>query len=294
MNSNTEMKDFLATRRGRVQPEDVGLPAGRNRRVPGLRREELAALAGVSASWYTRLERGDATGVSAEVLDAISRTLQLDEVERAHLFDLAQLTQGGIRKQQRRRTTAPRVRPVLQQIIDQMTDMPAAVQNECHDIVAVNSLGRALYADLYESGDGKPNFARYIHLDSRAKEFYPLWDEVAAMSAAMLRVAAARDPYNRELSDLIGELATRSEHFRVLWASHDVHEHQTGLKKIHHPVVGDIDLSYEALAFPGQPGLSLMVYTAERGSASADALRLLAAWTADAASDEQVIRGRAL
>ncbi|GAB2454667.1 transcriptional regulator with XRE-family HTH domain [Conyzicola lurida] len=288
MDSNTEMKDFLATRRGRVQPEDVGLPAGRNRRVPGLRREELAALAGVSASWYTRLERGDATGVSAEVLDAISRTLKLDDVERAHLFDLAQLTQGGIRRQQRRRVTAPRVRPVLQQILDQMTDLPAAVQNECHDIVAVNALGRALYADMYEAGHDTVNFARYIHLDPRAKLFYPEWDDVAAMSAAMLRVAAARGPYNRDLSDLIGELATRSEHFRVLWASHDVHEHRTGLKKIHHPVVGDIDLSYEAMSFPGEPGLSLMVYTAEPGSPSADALRLLSAWTAPAAGGQAV------
>lgn len=281
MTSNTEMKDFLATRRSRVQPEDVGLPAGRNRRVPGLRREELAALAGVSASWYTRLERGDASGVSAEVLDAISRTLRLDEVERAHLFDLAQMTQGGIRKQQRRRPAPPKIRPVLQLILDQMTDMPAAVQNECHDIVAVNPLGRALYADLYDSGDGSANFARYIHLDERAKQFYPEWDEVSAMSAAMLRVAAARDPFNRALSDLIGELATRSEDFRVLWASHDVHEHQTGLKRIHHRIVGDIDLSYEAMSFPGQPGLSLMVYAAEPGSPSADALRLLAAWTAE-------------
>jgi transcriptional regulator with XRE-family HTH domain len=144
MQSNTEMKDFLATRRGRIRPEDVGLPAGRNRRVPGLRREELAALAGVSASWYTRLERGDATGVSAEVLDAISSTLRLDDVERAHLFDLARMTQGGIRRQHRRRTTAPRVRPVLQQILDQMTELPAAVQNERHDVIAVKrSAGRS-------------------------------------------------------------------------------------------------------------------------------------------------------
>jgi transcriptional regulator with XRE-family HTH domain len=282
MDNRTEMREFLASRRARIRPEDAGLPGGGSRRVPGLRREELAALAGVSVSWYTRLERGDAVGASDAVLDAISRTLRLDEIERRHLFHLTRGAQSGIQKSPRRRSPAVVIGSTLQLVLDQMTELPAVVQNERSDIVAMNALGRALYSGLIEGAAGRPNHARYIHLDPAARVFYPEWDDLASASAAMLHVAAGRNPYDSELSNLIGELATRSDDFRVRWATHNLHEHQTGDKKVHHPVVGDMTLLYETFVFPGDSALSMYVYTAAPGSPSADALRLLSTWQATA------------
>lgn len=274
------MREFLASRRARIRPEDAGLPGGGGaRRVPGLRREELAVLAGVSVSWYTRLERGDAVGASDEVLNAIADTLRLDELERRHLFHL---TRGSRPRTQRARPRAQamsRVRTTLQLVLDQMTDLPAIVQNDGADVVATNALARALYSGLLASPAADGNHARYIHLDPGAKAFYRDWDQVASDSAAMLHVVAARNPLDSELSRLIGELATRSEDFRVRWAARDVHEHRAGTKRVHHDVVGDLDLVYETLALPGDAGLTMYVNAAEPGSPSADALRLLAAWS---------------
>jgi transcriptional regulator with XRE-family HTH domain len=279
MDNRVAMREFLASRRAKIRPEDAGLPAGGNRRVPGLRREELAALAGVSLSWYTRLERGDAVGVSDAVLDAIARTLRLDEVERSHLADLVRGASGAPAAS-RRRTPAGAVRSTLQLVLDQMTDMPAIIQNDRTDILAMNALGKAMYAGLIAGSEGQWNHARYLHLDPASQQFYPEWDQIADYSVAMLHVAAGRNPYDRELSNLIGELATRSDDFRARWAAHDVHEHQTGVKKVRHELVGDMSLIYQTLSLPGEPGLTMYLYTAEPGSPSADALRLLAAWTA--------------
>jgi transcriptional regulator with XRE-family HTH domain len=278
MNHRTEMREFLASRRARIRPEDVGLPGGRGRRVPGLRREELAALAGVSVSWYTRLERGDAVGASDSVLGAIARTLRLDDLERQHLARLARGVQDSVIRPAGRRPAPRTIRPTLQLVLDQMTDLPAIVQNGRADIVAMNSLGRALYSGLIASSATSLNHARYIHLDPMSQDFYLEWDEIASNSAAMLHVAAAKDPLDADLSNLIGELATQSADFRVRWAARDVHEHQAGVKHVHHELVGDMELTYETLALPGHPGLMMYVNAAEPGSPSADALRLLAAW----------------
>jgi transcriptional regulator with XRE-family HTH domain len=273
------MREFLASRRARIRPEDAGLPGGGSRRVPGLRREELAALAGVSVSWYTRLERGDTVGASDAVLESIARTLQLDDLERQHLVRLARGIQTSVTKPSGRKPAARTIRPTLQLVLDQMTDLPAIVQNGRADIVAMNSLGRAFYSGLIASSTASMNHARYIHLDPGSQVFYREWDEIASNSAAMLHVAAAKDPLDQDLSNLIGELATRSADFRVRWAARDVHEHQSGVKHVHHDLVGEIELTYETLALPGHPGLMLYVNAAAPGSPSADALRLLAAWS---------------
>jgi transcriptional regulator with XRE-family HTH domain len=279
------MREFLASRRARVRPEDAGLPGGSGRRVPGLRREELAALAGVSVSWYTKLERGDAVGASDAVLDSIAHTLRLDELERNHLFRLARGIQGTVTTPTGRRRPPRAIRSTLQLVLDQMTELPAIVQNDRADIVALNPMGRALYSGLLAGATTTPNHARYIHLDPGSQEFYRDWDEIASNSAAMLHVAAAKNPYDVELSNLIGELATKSADFRTRWAARDVHEHQAGVKRVRHELVGDLELTYETLALPGQPGLMLYVNAAVPGSAAADALRLLAAWSAPDRSD---------
>ncbi|BAL88525.1 putative DNA-binding protein [Actinoplanes missouriensis 431] len=280
MDNKTELREFLASRRAKIRPQDAGLPAGTGRRVPGLRREELAALAGVSVSWYIRLERGDAVGASDAVLNAIANTLQLDDLERRHLFHLVRGSQRSTAKTPARRPAAPAIRATLQLVLDQMTDLPAIVQNDRSDIVAMNPLARALYCGLLSGSPGPWNHARYIHLDPGAQTFYRDWDQVASHSAAMLHVAAAKNPLDTELSKLIGELATRSDDFRVRWASRNVHEHRAGVKRVHHELVGDMELVYETLALPGEPDLTLYVNAAEPGSPSADALRLLAAWSA--------------
>ncbi|WP_449373774.1 helix-turn-helix transcriptional regulator [Arthrobacter psychrolactophilus] len=280
MDNKTELREFLTSRRAKIRPEDYGLPAGSSRRVPGLRREELAALAGVSVSWYTRLERGNAVGASDAVLDAIARTLRLGEIERRHLFDLTRGAHSGGPRPIRRRSPAPVIRTTLQLVMDQMTDLPAVVQNGRGDIVAMNALGKALYAGLIAGSTGTLNHARYIHLDPGSQRFYVDWDQIASYSVAMLHVAAGRNPHDKDLTNLIGELSTASEDFRVRWATHDLHEHQSGVKKVHHDVVGEMELIYETLSLPGESALSMFIYTAEPGSPSADALRLLAAWHA--------------
>lgn len=266
------------SRRGRISPERAGLGGvGGNRRVPGLRREEVALLAGVSVDYYTRLERGNLRGASGSVLDAIARALQLDEAERTHLFDLAhaQTPEGG-----RRRSRRQRVRASVQRILDAMTDAPAYVRNAHLDILAANPLGYALYSELYDDPRRPANHARFVFLDPRATRFYADWDKVANDTVAILRTAAGGNPYDRALSDLVGELSTRSESFRTRWAAHNVRLHRTGVKRFNHPVVGYLELDFEALELAADPGLRITSYTAEPGSASADGLRLLASWAA--------------
>jgi transcriptional regulator with XRE-family HTH domain len=285
MDNRSDIREFLTTRRARITPEQAGLPVyGGNRRVPGLRRGELASLAGVSVEYYTRLEQGRLGGVSDGILEALARALQLDEAERSHLFDLAKAAGTTARP---RRRPAQQVRPGVQFILDAITGAPAFVRNGRLDILAVNRLGRALYSEMYRDPGRPVNHARFIFLNPRSAEFYPDWNKAASDTVAILRTESGRDPYNRELSDLVGELSMRSEEFRTRWAAHDVRQHFTGLKHFHHPVVGDIDLKFEAMDLSADPGLSLLVYPAEPGSASEDALRLLGSWAATLEQAEQ-------
>jgi transcriptional regulator with XRE-family HTH domain len=276
MGRKDEVREFLISRRANVTPEQAGLPDAGERRVPGLRREEVAMLAGVSTDYYTRLERGKIRGASESVLNAIARALQLDDVERAHLFDLARTAPAAAGRKPARRA----VRASVQRVLDNMT-IPAVVVNAQQDLVASNVAGRALFAPHFEADE--PNFARFIFLDSRARDFYADWPLACRLTAAMIRFEAGRDPLNRDLTALIGELSTRSPQFRENWAEQDVHEHRTGRKTYRHPELGAIDVSYDVFEMPGEPGLSICTYTAEEGTPSADKLALLASW---AATDE--------
>lgn len=283
MDSANEIREFLMTRRARITPEQAGLPVFgyRQRRVNGLRREEVALLAGMSTEYYIRLERGNAKGVSEAVLEGISQALKLDDAERAHLYDLVRAANEGAKPQRRR--SAPRaqhVRPGVQRMIDAMTALPTIVQNERLDLVASNQLGKAFYSEMYIQPQRPANFGRFIFLDHRSRDFYRNWDDTARQTVALLRSAAGRAPYDRDLSDLIGELATRSDDFRTLWAAHDVRLHHSSSKQVHHPVVGDLDLAFERLDIATDRGLSVIAYTAEPGSTSHDSLQLLAHWAA--------------
>lgn len=275
-----QIREFLGTRRARISPEQAGLPVygGDRRRVSGLRREEVAALAGISSEYYVRLERGTATGVSESVIEGLAQALQLDEAERAHLHDL--IRTAGTTRTPRRRPAAQRVRPTVQRVMDSMNGTPAFVLNGRLDILAANELGSALYAPVYADPVRPPNTARFVFLDRRANEFFRDWDRVAYDTVALLRAEAGRNPYDRGLSDLIGELSTRSDDFRVRWAAHNVRIHSTGVKRLHHPVVGDLDLPFESFPLAGDPNQSMVTYTAEPGSPSQDALNLLASWAA--------------
>lgn len=272
MSRSSEVRDFLMARRAAVTPEEAGMPGGGDRRVPGLRREEVALLAGVSLDYYTRLERGRIQGASEAVLDAIADALRMTDVERAHLHDLARRV--PVTPAARARGAAQgRLRESVQRVLDNMT-VPAVVYNAQQDLIASNLLGRALFAPHFDAD--RPNLARFIFLDSRAHDYYADWPLACSLTAAMLRYEAGRDPLNAELTALIGELATRSARFRQDWADQDVHEHRTGTKVYRHPEVGDLELSYDVFEMPGEPGLSIGTYTATPGSGSADKLALLA------------------
>jgi transcriptional regulator with XRE-family HTH domain len=274
-----EIREFLTSRRARITPEQAGLPTYGSRRVPGLRREEVAVLAGVSIQYYTRLERGDMNGVSESVLEALARALQLDDPERAHLLDLARAAHHTPARP-RRRQTKQRVRPEIRWTLDAITGAAAFVGNERLDILAANQLGRALYSELYAAPPRPVNTARFVFLDPRAEASYGDWDRVATETVAILRSAAGRDPYNRDLSDLVGELATQSEAFRTRWAAHNVRFHNSGVKHFNHPAVGELHLSFNRLDLAADPGLTIFTFTAEPGSRSADALKLLGSWAA--------------
>jgi transcriptional regulator with XRE-family HTH domain len=279
MDQRNEIREFLATRRARITPQQAGLPTyGGHRRVPGLRREEVALLAGVSVDYYTQIERGNLSGVSDSVLHALAGALQLDEAELAHLFDLARTATNPARP---RRPRGPqRVRPSIQRLLDAMTGVPAYVRTGRLDILAVNRLGHALYAPVLDGQQLPVNVVRFLFLDPRASDFYVDWDRTANDAVAILRGEAGRNRYDRRLSDLVGELSTRSEEFRGRWAAHNVRLHRTGPKQLHHPVAGDLELTYEALELPADPVLTMITYTAEPGSASQEALDFLASWAA--------------
>ena len=277
VDTTKDIAEFLTSRRARVTPEQVGLPTYGTRRVKGLRREEVASLAGVSVEYYKRLERGNASGVSDSVLEALARALQLDDAERAHLFDLAHAANPIAPK--RRRPGQQRVRPVVLRILESITS-PAILRNGRVDYLAANPLGRALYAPLFDSREQPANSARFTFLDPAAQDFYVDWERTAKDLVAHLRSEAGRNPYDRGLSDLVGELSTRSEPFRAWWAAHNVRYHRTGSKRLHHPVVGELELDYEVMEVSADDGLTIAAYSAEPGSRSAEALDLLASWSA--------------
>jgi transcriptional regulator with XRE-family HTH domain len=280
MDNRREIRDFLVSRRAKITPQQAGLPAwGGHRRVPGLRREEVALLAGVSIDYYTRLERGNLDGVSDSVLDALANALRLDEAERAHLDNLARTAQTS----PHRRPARPKpnqVRPELQRILDAVTAAPAYLRNGRRDLIAANRLGQALYSPMFANPRRPVNVARFVFLDPAARSFFLDWTTAARDMVAALRIEAGRHPHDRALSDLVGELCTRSDEFAGFWASQNVRFHRSGLKDVHHPAVGDLHLSFEAMDLPADPGLSLIVYSVEPGSSSDDGLRLLASWAA--------------
>ncbi|MFG3705894.1 helix-turn-helix transcriptional regulator [Micromonospora sp. NPDC047670] len=283
MDNRDQVRDFLISRRAKITPERAGLPAGTRRRVKGLRRSEVAALADVSVEYYGKLERGNLAGVSPGILEAVARALQLDDAERAHLLHLAQAAEGSdalTRPRQRPGRQTPLHRS-LQWTLDAITAGPAYVSNGRLDVLAANRLARAFFSDIYATGDPQPpNLARYQFLDPAARRFYLDWELTADVTVDVLRTEAGRDPRDKDLHDLVGELSTRSDAFRTRWGAHNVRRHGTGTKRFHHPVVGDLTLAFETLAMTAEPGLTLAIYTAEPGTASEENLRLLDSWAA--------------
>jgi transcriptional regulator with XRE-family HTH domain len=286
MDHSAEVREFLMSRRAKVDPERVGLRRG-DRRVPGLRRGEVAALAEVSVEYYARIERGALASASPAVLEGLARALLLDDDERQHLYRLAERAGGRPTAPRRQRAEDPLWRPSrsVQWFIDSIESSVALVGNGRTDLLAWNSLGRALMDELITSATtSPPNFARYIFLEPGARRVFPDWDAIAAMNAAQLRAEAGRVPNDRALHELVGELSTRSDHFRELWARHDVWHLDSGTKRYHHPVVGELALHFDGLDLVAHPGVQLTVLTAEPGSRDHEALRLLGAWTQRAPS----------
>ena len=237
-------------------------------------------LAGVSAEYYVRLERGNVQGVSEDVLEGIARALQLDEGDRMHLFDLARAVNTAPGRRSSRRQAQEHVRPVVQRILDSLVGVPAFVQSARTDVLAANQLGEAFYMSQFADPTRPVNGARFVFLNPRAKEFFLDWHKIANDSVGILRAEAGRDPYDKRLSDLIGELSTRSEDFRTRWATHHVKLHRTGVKRFNHPVVGEMTLDFEMLDLPGDPGQKILLYSAEPASPSRERLDLLASWAA--------------
>ncbi|MFD7480189.1 helix-turn-helix transcriptional regulator [Streptomyces sp. NPDC059837] len=280
MEQNAELGAFLRTCRARLSPQDAGLsPGGGVRRVPGLRREEVAYLGGVSTDYYIRLEQGRHPNVSEAVLDAVARALRLDNDERAHLFDLARTRTARSRSAQPDRVQ--RVRPDVHQMLDIFNGVsPAFVANHRQDVLAANQLARALITDWDSLPYRERNFARYVLLDPAARTLYRNWDKVAEIVVANLRLEAGRHPDDALLNELIGEAVVRVPEFSTWWDSHRVAQCVHGTQHFRHPVVGEFTLHHETLALPADPDQAICVYTAEPGSASAQALALLASWSA--------------
>ncbi|MFJ5529778.1 helix-turn-helix domain-containing protein [Streptomyces sp. NPDC093261] len=279
LDRRAELSEFLRTRRARLKPEDVGLPAfGRHRRVPGLRREELAQLAGVSVAYYTRLEQGNGRNVSAEVLDAIARALRLTDAEHAHLTHLAKP------KAHKKKASArsQHVRASLRQLLDSFDSVPAYVMGRRAEVLAWNRMAAAVFGDWGELPQQERNWARMVFLRSQYQDLFVDWEQKAIDIVCQLRYEAGCHPDDPRLSALVGELSVKSEDFRRLWATHDVKEKSHGLKHLRHPLVGDLALQFESFRVPDDGELALVTYHAEPGSVSSEALRLLASWGTDA------------
>jgi transcriptional regulator with XRE-family HTH domain len=280
-----EISEFLTSRRARITPQQAGLHAyGGRRRVSGLRREEVAMLAGISVEYYTQLERGQVRGVSEDVLEAVARALQLDDIERTHLFDL---TRAAKQLPSRPRAKPLQVRPAVQHVLDAITEGAAFIRNPRADFLSGNRLAYALYADAFTTLDRPVSLPRFVFLDPRARLFYRRWDGLASATAGSLRAEAARDPYDSDLTQLIGELSMRSDDFRRMWATHDVTEYRSGIQYFHHELVGDLDLQYESFDLLGDISQTLVVYTAEPGSPSRAALERLDRGVADPATPDR-------
>jgi transcriptional regulator with XRE-family HTH domain len=279
MDRDAELGDFLRSRRARLSPEDARVaPSGSARKVPGLRREEVAHLAGVSTDYYARLEQGRHPHVSEAVLAAVARALRLDDVERGYLFELARPRTA---RSAARPARPQRVRPEIHRMLDVLNDVsPALVLNHRRDVLAANHLARALITDFHAVSHRDRSLARYVLFDPAARDLYMDWEEVAAIIVANLRLAAGRHPDDRRLSELIGEGYVKVPEFNAWWASHRVDQCAHGTQRLRHPVVGELTLYHETLTFPADPDQVMCLYTAEPGSASAQALRLLASWTA--------------
>ncbi|GGJ66512.1 helix-turn-helix domain-containing protein [Streptomyces brasiliensis] len=279
LDRRAELSEFLRSRRARLKPEDVGLPDfGRHRRVPGLRREELAQLAGVSVAYYTRLEQGNGRNVSAEVLDSISRALRLTDAEHAHLTHLAKPKQH--KKKPSGRTQ--QVRGSLRQLLDTVDGVPAYVTGRRSEILAWNRMAAAVFGDWGDLPVAERNWARLVFLRPDYHDLFVDWEQKAIDIVCALRMDAGCYPEDPRLSALVGELSVKSADFRRLWATHDVKEKSHGVKLLHHALVGELSLNYETFKVADDGDQSLFVYHAEPGSASADALRLLASWGTDA------------
>ncbi|RKS97202.1 helix-turn-helix protein [Streptomyces sp. 3211.6] len=272
----TSLGDFLRTRRSRLTPEDVALrDYGGRRRVAGLRREEIARLAGVSVEYYTRMEQGRVANPSAAVLDALAGALRLTEDGTRHLHQLAHPARPAPG------TGAQRVRPVLRLLLGELRDVPAMVMGRRMDVLALNAAASALLGDFGASGGpGGGNIARTTFLDPAARELYADWSGCARENVAYLHLEAGRRPQDPELARLIGELSMRSEEFRRWWAEHPVQDKTSGRKRFRHPVVGELELAYETLRAADDPDQALITYTAEPGTRDHDALRMLLAWSA--------------
>lgn len=303
MENRAEVREFLMTRRAKVTPQQAGLPEVGGRRVAGLRRSEVAMLAGMSVEYYAKLERGALAGASASVLNSLATALQLDDTEHRHLLDLARAADGiptSSRPRRRGGSTPAPVRPTLQWMLDSLTGTVAFVRDQHQNLVAANPLGRAFYLPVLgdeeagagpaEAADGGarltagrarvPNLARFQFLDPASRDFYPEWERFAQMCVGSMRVEVGKDPHDTTMQDLVGELSTCSEDFRRLWAAHDVHTHGSGTKLFRHPVVGEVSVAYEELLLSAEPGRAMITYTAEPGSISEERLRLLATWAA--------------
>lgn len=284
MDNRADIRDFLASRRAKLTPDQVGLPTGARRRVPGLRREEVAVLAGVSTEWYTRLEKGHIAGVSGAVLDAVADALRLDDEERAYLIDLARAAKPAHRKATRRREVP--LAPQVQWMLDSITMSAAFVRNGRLDVLGVNALARALHAPMFASpttaAHGRANFARYHFLDESSKDFFIDWEAGAAATVALLRAEAGREPQDKTLRELVGELSTASEEFSAFWASHDIRIRHEGTKRLQHPEIGEIELTYQSVDLPTgtRAWHDLSIYTAEPGTTNEERLKLLASWSA--------------
>lgn len=274
MDNQTEVREFLRTRRARVTPDQAGLLTGGRRRVTGLRREEVAMLASVSTDYYAKMERGNLTGVSPAILDAVARALNLDEAETAHLQDLARAATPALARR-RPRTAEGTVRPSLQRFLDAVTGAPAWLANQRKDVLATNALARALMAPMFDDPGNQNNLARFTFFSPASRNFYPDWEQGANSIVASLRTAAGQHPHDKNLTDLIGELVTRSDTFRLRWAAHDVRFHRSGTKRIHHPEVGDLEFTFEGLELPDQPGWMMFTYTAAAGSPTEERIQLL-------------------
>ena len=289
MDRNTGLAEFLRSRRERLSPEQAGVtPQGSgSRRVPGLRREEVAALAGVSVDYYVRMERGHRLNVSHAVLDTLARALRLDATERAYLFAVAQPSQN------RRRRTPPRpqrVRPGLYQVLTTLEHTPALVLGRRLDVLASNRMARALLTDFTTLPHKDQNMVRFLFCDQAARELYRHWDTVASEIVASLRLEAGRHPDDPQLTDLVGELCVHDEDFRRWWADHNVHQRTHGTKHFHHPLVGELSLQYESLTLPADPDQRLIIYTAEPDSPAHEALRLLDSWTRQTQQEKEASR----